>query len=435
MPSRISRVARVFQPRDAGARGVRARELWRLSARGAWGLADQATISASSFLSSIVLARELGPSGFGVFTLAYSVILLANAFQWSFITQPHNVLGATRQGDDYVRYTTATALSQATLTGFVGLTALGAAVALALASNERASLLLAFAAAACGWLLLEFVRRVLYTERRRRTAFAIDATAWLPQPLLIAVLAHEGVLTVPAALVVVGACSAVGFAIGAYLLRDRVGRVIDASAFRANWRFGKWLAFAMAGSAFFTYVYLFLVALVLGASAAGVIRAAQVVLGPLNVIVLSLLAMLPTHFAHIARADGVDALRARVRTIAAATAPAIVPYCAFVALEARPIFERLYGAAYGEHAGALTVYAVFYVVQWLSMILFAALSALELSRPIAYANLLAAAASSVVGVPLMLLFGVSGAVAAMTVGIAALTLSYWRTFRHTAVVG
>jgi O-antigen/teichoic acid export membrane protein len=379
-----------------------------------------------------VLARELGPSGFGVFTLSYSVILLANAFQWSFITQPHNVLGATRQGEEYVRYTTTTALSQVALTGFVGLTALATAVALALASSEGAGLLLAFAAAACGWLLLEFVRRVLYTERRRQTAFAIDATAWLPQPLLIALLAHEGVLTVPAALAVVGACSAVGFAIGAYVLRERVGRVIDASALRANWRFGKWLAFAMAGSAFFTYIYLFLVALVLGTTAAGVIRAAQVVLGPLNVIVLSLLAMLPTHFARVARADGVDALRSRVRTIAVATAPAVVPYCVFVAVAARPIFDRVYGDAYGQHAGALTMYALFYVVQWLSTILFAALSALELSRPVAYANLLGAAATSVVGVPLMLLFGVNGAVAAMTVGIAALTLSYWRTFRHTA---
>ena len=37
-----------------------------------------------------------------------SALLFANVIQFALITQPHNVLGSTRQGEDYKLYTTAT---------------------------------------------------------------------------------------------------------------------------------------------------------------------------------------------------------------------------------------------------------------------------------------------------------------------------------------
>ena len=49
---------------------------------------------------------------FGRFTLVYSALLFANIFQVSLITQPHNVLGTAREGEDYRRYTTSTLFCQ-----------------------------------------------------------------------------------------------------------------------------------------------------------------------------------------------------------------------------------------------------------------------------------------------------------------------------------
>src|SRR4051812_32461616 len=78
----------------------------------AWGLADQALISATNFVTMILLARGLGSSAFGLFVLMYTCLLFANGLQTALFTQPQNVLGAERRGDAYERYTSSTAVGQ-----------------------------------------------------------------------------------------------------------------------------------------------------------------------------------------------------------------------------------------------------------------------------------------------------------------------------------
>src|SRR4051794_4844783 len=81
------------------ARGVVASRLAARRAGGGatLGLLDQALISGSNFITMVALARSLGPAAFGAFTLAYSALLYANSLQGALITQPHNVLGASRE--------------------------------------------------------------------------------------------------------------------------------------------------------------------------------------------------------------------------------------------------------------------------------------------------------------------------------------------------
>ena len=77
-----------------------------------WAVADQALISATNLVTMVLLARGLSQAAFGSFTLIYSALMLVSSFQSTLITQPHNILGATRHGDDYARYTTTTAIIQ-----------------------------------------------------------------------------------------------------------------------------------------------------------------------------------------------------------------------------------------------------------------------------------------------------------------------------------
>ena len=81
-----------------------------------WALADQFLISGTNFLTMILVARGLkSVSDFGVFVLVYSILLFSNSIQMALITQPHNVLGESRRGTDYVRYTASTAFNQLVL--------------------------------------------------------------------------------------------------------------------------------------------------------------------------------------------------------------------------------------------------------------------------------------------------------------------------------
>src|SRR4051812_41233094 len=81
--------------------------------RNVWGLADQLLISATNFVTMALVIKGLpDAAAFGKFSLVYSALLFANIIQCSLITQPHNVLGATRTGEAYRGYTAATALMQ-----------------------------------------------------------------------------------------------------------------------------------------------------------------------------------------------------------------------------------------------------------------------------------------------------------------------------------
>src|SRR5689334_17508749 len=90
------------------------------SSRSFWALADQVLISGTNFVTMILVARGLSKDAFGDFSLVYCGLLFANLLQTGLITQPHNVLGATRFGQgrrSYVRYTASTAFSQLLLAG------------------------------------------------------------------------------------------------------------------------------------------------------------------------------------------------------------------------------------------------------------------------------------------------------------------------------
>src|SRR5829696_8643711 len=102
---------------------------------GAWGLADQALISAANFVTMVALARTFVPADFGAFVLTYTALLLLNGLQTAFVTQPHNVLGQGRERADYAVYTTSTGVGQLAFAAAFSALALAAAGATALAAR------------------------------------------------------------------------------------------------------------------------------------------------------------------------------------------------------------------------------------------------------------------------------------------------------------
>ena len=155
----------------------------------AWAVADQALISATNFLTMVLVARGLGgPSEFGAFTLVYSALLFANILQVALITQPHNILGTARHGANYAAYTTSCGLAQLLLVLAEGSIALLVWAVASQAHWAAAAMLLALVPSVVAWQLQEFVRRVLYTEGRHAAAFANDLISYGGQTLAVGAL-------------------------------------------------------------------------------------------------------------------------------------------------------------------------------------------------------------------------------------------------------
>jgi O-antigen/teichoic acid export membrane protein len=394
-----------------------------------WGLVDQTLISVTNFATLLILARTLGSSEFGSFVLAYTALLFLNGIQTALVTQPHNVLGQNRESDDYIRYTSSTALGQIALAAILSALTLVGALAAATLAPHAAAILFALAAAICAWQLQEFVRRVLYTEGRLETAFAVDLVSYAGQVVVLLALVSFGEIDAPGALYVAGATSAVGAAVGAWKIRHSLERRADAAALRENWVFGKWLAAALAASWLAGQLYIYLTGAMRGATAVGALKAAQIVLGPLNTFLLFLFTVLPIRYARIrSRAGDAELHHALILTYTA-TAPIVLIYCVAVAIFSGPILRLLYGTTYSGYGSVVVLFSVYYFVLHPVFLLTSALTAKRWTRPLFTGNLYAAALAVVAGWLLILEWGVNGAVVGMVAGTLLLAAVFWHAYR------
>ena len=406
-----------------------------------WAVADQGLISASNFATMIFVARGLGdPSLFGTFTLVYSAMLFSNIIQMALITQPHNILGAGRAGENYRRYTTSTLFTQLVLAGAESIVALGAAAVMGSRGWHGTPLLVALAPAIFGWQVQEFFRRVLYTEGRYRDVFWNDAVSYGGQTLIIgAMWLHDihtpGVvhwLTGATALYVLAATSLGAAMLGWVQIRGSLTATEKwYSAFKANWQYGKWLV----GSEVLSWtssiqMYLFLAAKVLGTVATADLKSAQVLFGPTRVIAFYLDTVLPIRFARIATTEGPEAILPELRRVLARVALPLSCFCLMVAAFSGPLLRLTFGPQYAAAKTLLMLYSAYALVTNLQMIITAALRAQRNTHLI----FLGSAASVVVALPLSLLLiprmHTAGILVAMIAGALAAAILYMAAVIH-----
>jgi O-antigen/teichoic acid export membrane protein len=407
-------------------RGGGLRPLLRMSF---WGLADQTLISMANLGTLLILARALGSSEFGAFVLAYTALLFLNGIQTALVTQPHNVLGQNRQEGDYVRYTSSTALVQVLFSAILSVVALVSALAAAKFASHAAAILLALAPVITAWQLQEFVRRILYTEGRLATAFAVDLVSYAGQVAVLLGLVSFAEIDAPSALYAAGATSAVGAALGGWKVRHSLRRRADLAALKENWVFGKWLAAALAASWFAGQLYIYLTAAMRGATAAGVLRAGQIVLGPLSTFLLFLFTILPIRYARTRSRAGDAGLHHALILTYVVTAPLVLIYCLAAAIFSSPILRLLYGTSYSQYGDVVVLFSVYYFVLHPVYLLTSALSAKRWTRPLFTGNLYAAALGVVAGWLLILAWGINGAVVGMIAGALLLAAMFWQAYR------
>jgi O-antigen/teichoic acid export membrane protein len=399
--------------------------------RAPWVVADQMLISGTNFVTMLLLARALSPSHFGLFTVVYSGLLLANGLQGALICVPHNVLGAALQGEAYARYTTATAVSQVLASVLVAALVLASGAFAHAAAWGVAPLLVALAPSIVAWQLQEFVRRVLYTEGRVAGAFLNDIISYGSRTVVIVILWARDALTGPAGLYAFAATSALAAGLGGWQLRDSLRRHVDRAAIRENWHFGKWLAGAeileWLSSA---QMYQYLTAILLGPAATGLLKGAQIVLGPTRMLALALDTVLPTRLAQTLAQSGKQALHAQLKATLLFVVPPIAGYCLLVAVFAGPVLRLLYGDRYAGAAGVLRLYTVHAILAYLLQFLCAGLKAKRLSRAVFRSYVYSSLVAGLLGWWFIKALGTEGALVGMilTCLIAHVLVlrAYWR---------
>src|ERR1035437_8362464 len=69
-----------------------------------WALTDQAVVSATNFLTNVMLARFMGLREFGIFALAWMSVLFVNSLQTALIISPMMSIGPEQEEKDRPSY-------------------------------------------------------------------------------------------------------------------------------------------------------------------------------------------------------------------------------------------------------------------------------------------------------------------------------------------
>lgn len=260
---------------------IRRRELRTLAGRAGWGLADQVVTSATNLLLSVLAARALSVDGFGAFAVAFTIYSFLVTGGRALISRPLAVRYAGAGPEGY-RAAAQAATGASLLLGIVaGLIVAGVGLGL---GGALGTPLVCIGALLPGLMLQDMWRQVFITEGRPRAAFINDLVWGIGQIAFAYAFISAGLESAATLLIAWGGSALAVAVLGAVQFRGRP--LLRASL--------PWVAqqrdllkyylasfIAIMGA---HQITLLLIAGLGTPADVGALRAAQVVLGPLNLL-------------------------------------------------------------------------------------------------------------------------------------------------------
>jgi O-antigen/teichoic acid export membrane protein len=325
--------------------------LRRVAQRASWGVADQSLSSLTNFAVGVLVARELGPVGFGAFSLAFATYLFALNASRGLATDPLTVRFSDASVASW-RLAAGAATAMATAVGaVVGGGCLLAAVLLLDGPVRNAFLSLGVLLP--GLLLQDSWRYVFFAARRGRDAFLNDLVwALLLAPFSAAVLI-SGHTQVQWFVVAWGGAALVGGLVGVWQAgvwpRLRLaGQWLTAHRELGVRYLGENLSLAAAAQ-----LRLYGLGAIDGLATVGALRAAELLLGPVNLILMGIGSLMAIpEAAKLAKRD-LARVRQFVVALAVVLAAGAVLWGLMLALVPDSLGERLLGATWQPAAALL----------------------------------------------------------------------------------
>jgi O-antigen/teichoic acid export membrane protein len=390
-----------------------------LDSQGFWAIADQGVVSLGNFLTTIIVARAVSPEVYGIWTVIFGLILFLNVVHGSLITYPLSVRLAQRDDTDVGQLVVASL-------GLTALLVLPQALILFSASfliGGPALGLWAILGMLC-WQLQETTRRALMARLAFRTTLFTDAISYLGQAGVLWLVARNGKLTPEVGFGVIALTCGVAALVQVSLLRVRV-RMTGANSLRAwardFWKTGNWFLGSNLVANFSIQAVPWALYLFRGPAEAAGFQAISNLLGVSHPIVLSLGNIVVPAAARARMKGGLLAARRVALGHAAQGGLLLLPYVVALLIFPRHLLGLFYGpgSPYVVLDSALRLLTVVYALNYFSMTLKFLLNALEKNRLQFVVELWGSLLLAGLVVPLVLWFGLPGAILATGLGLAA----------------
>jgi O-antigen/teichoic acid export membrane protein len=376
-------------------------------------------VSASNFVTGIILVRGLGLVDFGKFTVAYVLLLLANSIQLSFISSPMITLGSLCASDEersrLVRGVFGVQLI------FCGLASIATVAAVVFYMKfDRGgipqSFLLPFGASVVLFLMQDWLRRYYFTVGKAAASVWNDAVSYVGQVIVLSLLWATHLLTINTAFWAIATTSGAAFIVGAALENLST----DGAGTRDAWRRTRTLSIDL-GVANQLQWLVYQGAMLIGASvagprAAGGVRATQNVIGPVNVAFQAMENIVPIRAAEEMRRGGIRKAAEFLFRFGTAGFIALLLLFSAASLISGRFLAFFYGRELRLYASVLNLQMLYFLLAWPIRQLTFLFRTIENTRPILLASIVAALISLSLVYPFVRAYGALGIVMAAVAG-------------------
>jgi O-antigen/teichoic acid export membrane protein len=245
-------------------------------------LADHAVTSLASLAIMILLVRSLEPADFGAYALIVATYTLAQGIARALVAEPLLVRHSAAPPARWRVETSAAAGAALMVAAFGALICCGAGLLL---GNVLGKALIVLALGLPFLISQDLFRYSFYAAGRARTALVNNAGCLGAYVLGVALLLQLDRASVAAVTLIWGLCAAVAVIAAAFQARVRPRLRTAPSWLRENVRLGYRYALEFLSSNGSAQVSQYVIGLVAGLPAAGVLRFATALMGPITVII------------------------------------------------------------------------------------------------------------------------------------------------------
>lgn len=432
MPAKTNAAAAETQETGSDARGVWNYALTLLTREHILSLIDQALVSGTSFLTTLLIARFSSAGALGVYAVGISLLVSLQAFQDSLILQPYTI----RQHSPELRpadHAGASLIFSAFMsTGSALVLAMAAAGALAWrGASDMLLMILAIAAVLPLALTREFARRTAIAQLQLHRAVILDAAVALLQVSALVLLGLTGRMSATAACAALGAANGIVAAGWLCWTGPTLNlRLQTAKAMLAHtWDLGKWLLAGRVTVQVQGYIIYWIAIAMAGATATGVLAACMSIVNMATPLVLALGNVMAPRSVLAWRKDGGRGLWDEAIRNAVLFGAVIAPFCVLILFGGGALMHWLYPGS--EYQGSAVIVAVLALATFATALGAPAsfgLATMERPRAIVFVGVTGAALSVGLVAISMAQWGLVGAAFGLLIGNIISTVGRWIAF-------
>lgn len=384
-----------------------------------WALLDQATVSGTTFLTSILVARVLGSEEFGRFALGLAIVSIAQNVHGALLTGPLMTLGPSRPSAERPAYLGAILTQQAAFTvASMSLCWTILRIVDAIKPSWQFGLLAAPVALFIGvGTISELWRHFFFATSESRTSASVDLLRYGTQFILVAIYLTHQDPNVSGVFFAMAAAASLAAVCGWLASSSRAtwSPLVARQVIHEHWQLARWLLVSTGTGSAREAIVSFATAAMLGLTETGLLRAAQQLVLAINVPLQGLgkIAQAQASLAFVN--SGIDGLKQFMRRFVRTYLVAIALVLVAIALAGEGLITLAYGHAYTGAGYLLSAYAIVMLAYLCREALTLEVRAMRMPVWETWSCVAGAAASLALLYPLIKVFGAGGAIAAEAV--------------------